>query len=59
MKIKKVTLKKASDRKRMSGALNLNAAEMELLGCTEENRKIGVSQTEDSITLYRIKPQGK
>ena len=38
----------------MSGALNLNADEMEILGCTDEHREVGVSHTNDSVTLYRL-----
>lgn len=58
MKTKTITQKKATDRKRMSGALNLNADEMSLLGCDGDNRKVGVIHNEDSITIYKIKPQG-
>lgn len=53
MKTKKVTVKKASDRKRLSGAVNLNADEMELLGCDGENKQVFVTYGENSITLWK------
>lgn len=55
MKTKKVTVKKASDRKRLSGAVNLNADEMELLGCDGEKKEVLVTYGEDSITLWKNK----
>lgn len=54
MKIKKITLKNATDRKRLSGSLNLSANEMELLGCNDKNREVRVEYGDNSLTLTKI-----